>query len=190
MKKLNLFLFCVLITFFISCNSHKNETTKDRISADSLMLLPYSKVDTLPGFNDSLIHLPSSLDTCDPLHRQILIVNTFYVFNSNFQEDRSSPPDVQRSILLRGHHSPSSCKYLAQAYLHFVSDKKFLRPPSFSIITLNNGTKYAELRFYFLDYYFDSILFDIINSKDIYCWRGVFSNGLVYGDVETGRKIL
>ncbi len=173
------FLIYLISVFLFSCTEIKRAGEEEPVE----LLLPKDLI--LYEENDSLFHTSDfkscSRNFCNQECRQILIVDALFVIHANY--NNNNVVNAQRSILLRGNPSPSSCKDLKYAYLIFVNDLEKLRKPEFKH---KNGSAY--IRLYYPDDYFDALLSTLRNAKDIYCWRGVFSDNHIYGDIHVSLE--
>jgi hypothetical protein len=189
MKKSSQFLILFISIISFSCTHSETNSLNKNFNNDVAGTLIYEKVDSLLSISDSEMIIRNQGNNCDVNHRQILHVDSFAIVNSNYRINNTNDPVSERRIYLLGKPTGSSCELLTQAYLHFVSDKKLIQNPIFQIITQNNGSKYAEIRLFYPEEYFDAIQFKLMNSKNIYCWWGLFPGGMIYGDIEINRKI-
>jgi hypothetical protein len=182
MKKLfPAFLFIVLL----SCKPNSPKSLSNSPEIDIVQTTQFR--DSLLSISDSLMNTLGIKDKCAISHRQILSVKSYVVVSGSYKPDSASAPEVGRYILLTGKHSPSSCELLDKAYLHFVNEKKQLRTPSFSVRMTNGKPTSAEIRLFYLESQFEAIQYQLSIAKDIYCWRGVFGNGHIWGDIHTSR---
>jgi hypothetical protein len=141
--------------------------------------------DSMEGIFDRelCISFPDSVRNIE--FRQKMKVESFYVIHAGYR-DTNQRAMVRRSIYLTGKPDSTSSKCLQHGYLIFADGKDSLHPPQFRY-SRENGVCTAEILIWFPDRFYDAIIREISESKELYCTFIKFPNGRIYGDFGAQR---
>lgn len=145
-------------------------STKDSASWDSKV---EERIKEMGG--DSMFTVDSRSE-CDAGTKQVLNVKEFVVYPQNTYFSNTKSVKSVRNIKLIGNPGKGSCTALRVAYLKFDPHVNATEAPKFYYVEKPGAQPYAEIRLFYPPQYFDAVLQQLRQAKNISCWYATYKD--------------